>query len=186
MLGPTHDDITYESIAEAFKVPMTVHEPTVTAMKLYYKSDSLNPGQLRMATVPRPAAVHQTPGLWVPLVQTENVLILPGVPSLFTRIIDSWFQHQLPEEIKAGNLKVSPKMRVSIKTLWKESSLAAKLTEIQKEAYKFDIAIGSYPKLFEDGSTFVIICVSGAQSEEAEVFRVANVIKKEFEGETIE
>ena len=155
-------------------------------MKAHYLSDSLNPGQMRMATIPSPKAVFETPGLWVPLVQTENILILPGVPSLFRRMIDGWVEKQLPEEIMAGNLNVKPKMRVSIKTLWKESTLAARLTEIQNEAYKTDIAIGSYPKLLADGSTFVIICVSGAQADEAEVKRISGLIKSEFDGEFVE
>ena len=165
---------------------MCIHEPTVAAMKAHYHSDSLNSGQMRMATIPRSQEVYPTPGLWVPLVRTENVLILPGVPSLFRRMVDEWFSVRLPEAVKEGSLKVSPRMRISIKTQWKESCLAARLTEIQKEADKDNIALGSYPKLLPDGSTIVIICVSGFQCDQEHVSRIANVIKNEFEGEIVE
>lgn len=183
--GPTHDDLTYESISEAMDAPLVLHEPTVAAMKAHYRSDNLNQGQLRMALIPRPQAVYQTPGLWVPLVRTGNVLILPGVPSLFTRMLDSWFERELPEAVRSGQLHVSPRMRISVKTMWKESCLAAKLTEIQNAVRKQDISLGSYPKLLPDGSTFVIICISGPSCVEEQITALAHIVKSEFEGEIV-
>lgn len=43
-----------------------------------------------MATLPTPATVLYTPGLWVPLVVAGgNVHILPGIPRLFSQMIEA-------------------------------------------------------------------------------------------------
>lgn len=136
-----------------------------------------------MATIPQADAVYETPGLWVPLVKTKNVLILPGVPLLFKRMIDNWFEKELFEDVKRGDLIITPRMRFSVKTYWKESDLAEKLTQLQVLVKKFDIALGSYPKLFEDGSTFVVISISGPLDFKDELQNITNEIIDSFEGE---
>lgn len=183
LLGPTHDDITYDSIAEAFDVPLIEHKPTINSMIKHYKTDSLNKEQMRMATLPQADAVYETPGLWVPLVKTKNVMILPGVPLLFKRMIDNWFEKELAEYVKRGDLIIAPRTRISVKTYWKESDLAEKLTQLQILAKKFDIALGSYPKLFDDDSTFVVISISGPLDFNYEIEKIANEIIDSFEGE---
>lgn len=136
-----------------------------------------------MATIPQADAVYETPGLWVPLVKTRNVLILPGVPLLFKRMIDNWFEKELFEDVKRGDLIIAPRMRCSVKTYWKESDLAEKLTQLQVLAKEFDIALGSYPKLFEDGSTFVVISISGPLDFKNVIQNITNEIINSFEGE---
>ncbi len=101
-IGPTHDDVTYEAIADAFGVlapagrlnimylnistaspgvPLELHAPTVDKMRAHYAGtgQELNEARLRMATLPRNSMVLDTPGLWVPLVNLHSVFILPGV-----------------------------------------------------------------------------------------------------------
>lgn len=185
-LGPTHDDITYDSIAEAFNFPLIEHVPTIKSMLYHYKTEVLNKGQLRMATIPQSESVFQTPGLWVPLVQTKNVLIFPGVPLLFKRMIDNWFEKELHNFIQKGKLTVSPRMRISVKTSWKESDIAERLAELQKSVNKFDIALGSYPKLFEDGSTFVIVSISGSLELRNEIEKISLEISDSFDGDVLE
>lgn len=65
-------------------VPLELHEPTVAKMHTHYASSGqeLNAARLRMATLPAGAAVWDTPGLWVPLVNLHNVLVLPGIAAL--------------------------------------------------------------------------------------------------------
>jgi molybdopterin-biosynthesis enzyme MoeA-like protein len=149
----------------------------------HYKTDSLNKGQLRMAKIPQADVVYETPGLWVPLVKTKNVMILPGVPLLFKRMVDNWFEKELAEYTKRGDFIISPRTRFSVKTFWKESDLAEKLTQLQVLAKKFDIALGSYPKLFDDGSTFVVISISGPLNLKDEIQNITNEIIKSFDGE---
>ena len=183
IIGPTHDDITYDSIAEALNIPLVRHEPTILNMIKHYKTENLNKGQMRMATIPKTDVVYETPGLWVPLVQTRNILILPGVPLLFKRMIDNWFENELNKFVQRGELFAAPKMRISVKTNWKESDLAEKLTQIQTIAEKFEISIGSYPKLFMDGTTFVVISISGNSMFESEIRNISKVVLESFDGE---
>lgn len=155
-------------------------------MQTHYGKTQLNASQLRMATIPQTATVLQTPGLWVPLVQIRNVLILPGVPLLFTKMIDNWFDNELPSQARNGHLALSPRIRISLKTLWKESELASRLTEIQTEASTHAIAIGSYPKLFSDGSTFVVISMSGPADAQSAMERIAAIISKDLQAAPFE
>lgn len=185
-IGPTHDDITYESISEAFNIPLERHEPTIKNMAKHYKSESLNKGQIRMASIPKPDKVYETPGLWVPLVQTRNILILPGVPLLFKKMVDNWFENELKQFVELSQLFVAPRMRISVRTNWKESDLADKLTQIQNAAKKFGVSIGSYPKLFGDGSTFVVVSVSGISMFKKEIIDITKEIQESFDGELYE
>lgn len=136
-----------------------------------------------MATIPRPDRVYETAGLWVPLAQTRNVLMLPGVPILFKKMIDGWFEKELEGHVNRGELSVAPRTRMSVKTSWKETELAEKLTNLQVDALKFDIALGSYPKLFPNGSTFVVISISGPLEHQSEIIKLSKEISQAFEGE---
>lgn len=182
-LGPAHDDITYGSISEAFNVPLVEHKPTIAKMLDFYKTTSLNAGQMRMGVVPQADHVYETPGLWVPLVKTRNVLMLPGVPVLFKRMIDNWFERELKSYVDREELSIEPRMRISIKTLWQEPDIAEKLTALQVDALKFDIALGSYPKMFQDGSSFVVISISGPLEHQNEIIKFSTDITAAFEGE---
>ena len=90
-IGPTHDDITYESIAKAFGTTAELHDETVELMKVHYGSQGkeVNEARLRMARLPKGCEVLTTPGLWVPLAVIENVYILPGIPRLFRAMVDA-------------------------------------------------------------------------------------------------
>ena len=183
VIGPTHDDITYESIAAAVNVPLMRHEPTIQKMLHYYRSENLKKSSLKMATIPKADKVYETPGLWVPLVQTNNIMILPGVPLLFKKMVDNWFENELSKFVQRGELYIAPRIRISVKTKWLESDIADKLAQIQAAANEFEIAIGSYPKLFNDGSTFVVISISGKLKFEKEIKKISNEIQESFDGE---
>lgn len=89
-IGPTHDDVTYEAISEAFGRKLERHAPTVALMEEHYKARNLelNEARLRMATLPSPAEdVLFTSGLWVPLVVVDRIHILPGIPRLFQSMV---------------------------------------------------------------------------------------------------
>lgn len=180
-LGPTHDDLTYESIAEAYNLSLVLDDQTVSAMQSHYKTPNLSDSQLRMATIPKPSAVFRTAGLWIPLVQVRNVLILPGVPRLFQLMTDSWFLNELPEFIAQEKLAAEPRIRLALKTLKKESEIAAKLAEMQNQVIQQGISIGSYPKLFEDGSSYVIICLTGLKNQPEPLGSLAQKIIWEFD-----
>ncbi|POM70967.1 Hypothetical protein PHPALM_12529 [Phytophthora palmivora] len=84
-IGPTHDDITYESIAKAFGVGVELHEPTFAAMKELGGEKFPKPphdGSVkRMATLPVGCKVLPSSS-WAPVAVVHNVYILPGVLSM--------------------------------------------------------------------------------------------------------
>ncbi|KAI3435889.1 hypothetical protein D9Q98_001947 [Chlorella vulgaris] len=92
-IGPTHDDITYASVAAAFGADLHMHQPTVDLMVQHYsKRDvELNEARLRMAMLPMDDGVEVlfTPNLWVPLVVIQNTYILPGIPRLFQTMVQA-------------------------------------------------------------------------------------------------
>src|SRR5450759_3498883 len=68
-IGPTHDDITADSVAKAFGVSIGHHPGVVEAMKARFGAD-LNEARLRMARIPDGAAlvpntVSIAPGFWI-------------------------------------------------------------------------------------------------------------------------
>ncbi len=83
-VGPTHDDVTIEGIARAFRVPVVRDPAMVAALEGFY-GGRLNPARLRMAEIPEGAEPMTADGLVFPAVIMKNVHVLPGVPELFRR-----------------------------------------------------------------------------------------------------
>ncbi|PSC71220.1 3 -phosphoadenosine 5 -phosphosulfate sulfotransferase (PAPS reductase) [Micractinium conductrix] len=138
-IGPTHDDITYTSIAAAFGCHLELHQPTVARMQEHYdkRGVELNEARLRMAHLPTDDGVEVlfTPGLWVPLVAIQGVYILPGIPRLFQQMI----------EAHAGRFRGPAAHARTLYTNTGEGDLAAKLGSIA--ALHPAVRIGSYPNV---------------------------------------
>ncbi len=83
-IGPTHDDITLESIAQAFDVPLLDH-PDLLALLHQWKGHDLDESHRRLARVPAPTVLHWYDDSF-PLLQVNNVYVLPGVPRLLRRL----------------------------------------------------------------------------------------------------
>ncbi|KAI7841941.1 hypothetical protein COHA_004468 [Chlorella ohadii] len=136
-IGPTHDDITYESIAAAFGCHLELHQPTVDRMQEHYdkRGVELNEARLRMARLPKDDSVEVlfTPGLWVPLVCIQGTYILPGIPRLFQQMV----------EAHADRFRGSAAFSSTLYTNLGEGDLAAKLAGIA--ALHPAVRIGSYP-----------------------------------------
>jgi len=135
-IGPTHDDITYAAIAKAFNCKLILHEPTVEKMSKM-STYPINDARKRMATIPEGSKILETIGLWVPLVVIKNVYILPGVPGIFTKMIEHNRNHFKSEY----SVKLARKF---IYTTLREGDFADPLRDI---ANKYpQVFIGSYPK----------------------------------------
>ena len=85
-LGPTHDDLTREAIAEVMGAPLELHDAIADVIRAIFESRGrrMPENNLRQAMVPRGAEViHQTrgtaPGLICP-VGDKVVYAMPGVP----------------------------------------------------------------------------------------------------------
>ncbi|EAU84070.1 hypothetical protein CC1G_06932 [Coprinopsis cinerea okayama7 len=152
-IGPTHDDITYESIAKAFNTKVVHHQETINRMHIMnqYRNWALTQteeqkaAQHRMALFPETAEViYVDPEIWVPVVRLEGKLcILPGIPGLFQKML-----HAL-----TGFLPLPPKqerpLRIQIFTERPESMIAPYLTQLQERLKPHGIQVGSYPVLYK-------------------------------------
>ena len=81
-VGPTHDDVTIDGVAESFGRPV-VRSVAVEKMIRRYYADRVTEAHLRMANMPRGAEMIRSSNAPWPTVVIENVFVLPGVPEIF-------------------------------------------------------------------------------------------------------
>src|SRR3954447_14843812 len=158
-IGPTHDDITVDAIAEAFGVPVIVHPAARKILEDYYRGrpGGLNEARLRMARVPEGAELIPNPSSGAPGVKIGNVYILAGVPHIAASMLEA-----LTGTLEGGR----PVVSVTIGARAAESEVADLLRET--EAAHPGVAIGSYP-FFKDGrygANFVIRSDDGELARE--------------------
>ena len=83
-VGPTHDDLTMEGIAQAFGRRIVRNAELEAALRGYYPPELVEPN-LRMADVPEGTRLVSGPGMWFPVIVVENVFVFPGVPEILQR-----------------------------------------------------------------------------------------------------
>src|SRR5580700_4198669 len=105
-IGPTHDDITAQCIADAFGVDLVLHPDAKRLLEAHYPPGSLNEARLRMAHVPEGASLLPNPISRAPGFRMDNVFILPGVPQIM-RAIFSEARHSLRGGAKTLSRSVS-------------------------------------------------------------------------------
>lgn len=142
-VGPTHDDITFPAIAEAFGVPLVRH-PELARVLVEKMGERANEAAMRMAEVPRGADLWWDGDVVYPMVVMGNVCILPGVPELVVRKF----------EAVAHRFTGIPVQTSRLCTLCEEAEIADDLTEATRRWP--DVAIGSYPR-FEHHPHIVIV-----------------------------
>ena len=135
-IGPTHDDITTDCVAEAFGRQVSVRSDAFNILKKYYdgKGIELNEARLRMARIPEKADLIENIISGAPGYIIENVYVMAGVP----RIFQSMLQTVLPN-LKKG----TPTLSISIKLYKGEGDIALELEQIVKAFSKLNF--GSYP-----------------------------------------
>ena len=135
-IGPTHDDITTDCVAEAFGRLVSVRSDAFNILKKYYdgKGIELNEARLRMARIPEKADLIENRISGAPGYIIENVYVMAGVP----RIFQSMLQTVLPN-LKKG----TPTLSISIKLYKGEGDIALELEQIVKAFSK--LTFGSYP-----------------------------------------
>src|ERR671911_414141 len=79
-IGPTHDDITADSIAKAFGVGIDHHPEVVARFRERWTEQDLNEARLRMARVPDGAELIQSATILAPGFKIGNVVVMAGVP----------------------------------------------------------------------------------------------------------
>jgi molybdenum cofactor synthesis domain-containing protein len=142
-IGPTHDDITSECVAEAFGVGMYRDPEIVDLLNSYMKNrgnSGMNEARLRMATFPEGAVLIKNEVSAAPGYLIENVFVMAGVP----RIMQAMFE-EAKSHLKGGKMVQARGLAVDLP----EGTIAATLALVQERFEKVDI--GSYPQMREIG-----------------------------------
>ena len=133
-IGPTHDDITAESVAKTFGLKYEVHKKAFKILESYYQPGEFNEGRQRMAWMPENAELILNPTSGAPGFSVKNVFCLPGVPSIMKSMLGG-----LKNKIVGGEPILSHTL--NFKTV--ESEIAKSLKQVQNQNQ--DVEIGSYP-----------------------------------------
>ncbi len=147
-IGPTHDDITVDAIAEALGVGVVVHPEARTILEGYYESrGGLNEARLRMARVPEGADLIPNRYTGAPGIRHGNVFIMAGVPQITAGMLDA-----LSGTLEGGALMLSETLGC-----WCAESEVAELLRLTEKDH-VTCQIGSYPfwKEGRGGANFVI------------------------------
>ncbi len=175
-IGPTHDDITSECIAEAFGVPWEAHPDAWARMAASYKPGEFNAARQRMATMPRGATLIENKVSNAPGFSIGNVHVMAGVP----RIMQAMFEALAPT--LAGGEPILSRTLHAQGLL--EGRLAAALGAIQARHPALDI--GSYPFYRASGNGVAIVAKgTDAAAIGAAIGEVATMIR-EFGIEPVE
>ena len=146
-IGPTHDDITAESVSKAFGIKYEIHKVAYKILEAYYKPGEFNEGRQKMVWMPENANLILNPTSGAPGFSVENVFCLPGVPSILKSMLGG-----LTNKIVGGEPILS--LTISLRTV--ESEIANSLTKVQDN--NKDVEIGSYP-FFQAGKLGVSIVI---------------------------
>ena len=153
-IGPTHDDITAESVSKCFDLKYEIHQDAYKILEKYYGKENFNEGRQKMVWMPSNANLILNPASGAPGFNIKNVFCLPGVPSILQSMLP-----ELKNKLVGGNPILSK--TISLKTI--ESEIAKSLKDVQNN--NKDVDIGSYP-FFRKGKIGVsIVMRSESQSK---------------------
>ncbi|HMM63571.1 MAG TPA: competence/damage-inducible protein A [Mesorhizobium sp.] len=160
-IGPTHDDITADSIAKAFGVPCEYDARAYAMLEESYARRDLEftEARKRMARMPRGAAHIDNPVSTAPGFHIGNVYVMAGVPAIFQAMLDN-----VVPTLKGGARMLS----ATVHCPFGEGVIGGPLAEIQK-AHP-DTIIGSYPK-YGDGKFWTELVVRSRSEEALEAAR---------------
>ncbi|MBA4764077.1 MAG: competence/damage-inducible protein A [Erythrobacter sp.] len=147
-IGPTHDDITVDAVAQALGVPVIIHPEARAILEKYYTDKGgLNEGRLRMARTPEGAELIPNRMSGAPGIRIGNVYLMAGVPHITAGMLDA-----LTGTLEGG----APLIAETVGGFIPESEVSGLLREVEK-AHE-NCQIGSYPFFREGrvGSNFVI------------------------------
>jgi molybdopterin-biosynthesis enzyme MoeA-like protein len=141
-IGPTHDDITVDAIADALGVPVVVHPRARAMLESYYQSrGGITDARLRMARVPEGAELIENRMSGAPGIRFGNIFIMAGVPNITAMMLDA-----LSGALEGGRPMLSETIGC-----WVAESEVADLLGTTEKAHP-GCQIGSYP-FFREGRT---------------------------------
>ena len=156
-MGPTHDDITAQSVSKAFGKKYEIHKEAFKILEAYYKPGEFNGGRQKMVWMPEGAELILNPTSGAPGFNIENVFCLPGVPSILKSMLGG-----LKNKIIGGKPILSH--TINLRTV--ESEIANSLTKVQEN--NNDVEIGSYP-FFQAGKLGVSIVIRSEDQSKIDI-----------------
>lgn len=166
-IGPTHDDITLECVAQAFGVPCTLHPQAHAILQEWYKDrpGQLNAARLRMATAPEGSTLIVNPVSRAPGFRMGNVFVMAGIP----QIMQSMFDYVKPA-LEGGRPILSRSVRCNLP----EGVIAKGLEDIQNRHPDCDLSPYPWEKDGNFGTSLVVRgrdpeCVDAATREVVEM-----------------
>ena len=150
-IGPTHDDITADSIAAAFDVQIGLRDDARAILAAHYEKTgmTMNEARLRMARIPRGAELIDNPVSAAPGFTLRNVHVMAGVPAIFRAMLAS----VLPT-LTGG----APLLSQTLRVMRGEGDIAANLAAVAADFP--DLSIGCYP-FQKDGAFGANVVVRG-------------------------
>ena len=155
-IGPTHDDITAQSVSKAFGLKYEIQKEAYKILESYYEPGEFNEGRQKMVWMPQNANLILNPSSGAPGFNIENVFCLPGVPSILKSMLGG-----LTNKIVGGKPILT--LTISLRTV--ESEIASSLTKVQNT--NKDVEIGSYP-FFQAGKLGVSIVIRSEDQSKIE------------------
>lgn len=152
-IGPTHDDITAEAVAKAFKRRVVRNAEAEARLRRHYRPEDVTEARMSMADMPTGVTLIDNPVSRAPGFQIDNVFVLPGVPKIIQAMFDG-----LKSRLKGGK----PLFSKAVIAYIPEGVMAAPLEAVQK-AYP-ETEIGSYP-FFRLGKLGTSLVVRSADQE---------------------
>ncbi|XP_074538700.1 FAD synthase isoform X1 [Halichoeres trimaculatus] len=171
-IGPTHDDVTFESIAMAFQEELYPNPELTKLVEEFFGVVDKNSAAMKLAMVPRSAKLNygtdpQTGKLLrYPLVSVHNVYIFPGIPSLLERAFNG-LEHIFASSGTTFHSRECPIPQFHLLTVFvdaDEAGIAPVLTKLQS-VWGRKVALGSYPDWLSNYHRVRLVLDSNSQEE---------------------
>ena len=162
-IGPTHDDITVDCIAAAFRVPVAVSDEIAAVIRRRPAPPHVMESRLRMARIPQGASLVPNPTGGPQGFRMDNVFVMAGIPAVMQAMLST-----LEDELEGGAVVRSRSVTAHLG----ESEIADGLEDIQGRYPDMDL--GSYP-FYRDNVYGTTLVMRGA--DEARLERMLAEVK---------
>ena len=160
-IGPTHDDITADCVADAFGVKLVEHPDILEMMEKRWGGE-LNAARRRMARVPEGGSLVKNGVQGPPGFAIGNVFVLAGVPLVMQAMLDS-----AVKEMRTGAVMQIESIEAGAVPEGRYGDALGRIAEARPT-----VTIGSYPS-FKDGRFANQIVVRGKDAAEVSEARAA-------------
>ncbi len=155
-IGPTHDDITADAVAQAFGTGIEINEEARAVMVARWQARGVEVtgNRLRMARIPLGARLIPNAHSAAPGFHIGNTYVMAGVPEVFRVMV---------EAVAPGLPTGRPSVSEAVEVMRPESDVAEPLRDVAQD-YP-DLSLGSYPFQREQryGTSLVIRGLDGAR-----------------------